>query len=372
MKKILLVCCIMWVQIFAYAQPRQINFEEGSFKDALTKAKDMDRLLFLDAYTSWCGPCKTMAKEVFTLDSIADFFNSHLVSLKMDMEKGEGIQLKEKYQIEVYPTFLLLNGDGQEVYRMVGSCSPDRFLSSIKKGMAPENSMLVWEERYKEGERSADFIEQYSAFLAKSCQLKQLQQVVEDFFKDKSVEQICQEENWKIYDLYVKDINSDLFHKMVDEVELFKELKGVEVIDKKLSDEYVNVIFSSISGHEPLSESQSCQYEKDIRKMNIQDEETLFYLNSYLYLATLRAQKKYDTILDICEAGPKNYAPERKATIVMSLIFLTDGTKEQRLRGIQLLKREAEAEKKRSGTLPPNVDQVLGYIFYKLKGEDIK
>lgn len=75
----------------------------------------------MDCYTSWCGPCKQLARTVFTDPDAANFFNEHFVNLKMDMEKGEGINLKDRFGVKAYPTLLFINGQGEVVHSLVGA-----------------------------------------------------------------------------------------------------------------------------------------------------------------------------------------------------------------------------------------------------------
>lgn len=125
------------------AQNREIQFMSGDFDEALQKARQSGKLLFLDCQTSWCGPCKLMAKEVFTVDSVADFFNTNFICLKKDMEVGEGPVLKEEFQVSAYPTFLLIDSRRNEIFRLVGQQSVPDFMRKIKEGMKPENSIAA-------------------------------------------------------------------------------------------------------------------------------------------------------------------------------------------------------------------------------------
>ena len=70
----------------------------------LEQAKKENKLIFMDCYTSWCGPCKMLAKEVFTDPDVAAFFNEKFVNAKVDMEKGEGPALKKQYGVNAFPT----------------------------------------------------------------------------------------------------------------------------------------------------------------------------------------------------------------------------------------------------------------------------
>ena len=73
-----------------------IKFFEGTWEEALTLAKKEHKIIFVDAYTTWCGPCKQMAKDVFTQKEVGDFYNKSFINVKLDMEKGEGIGFSQK------------------------------------------------------------------------------------------------------------------------------------------------------------------------------------------------------------------------------------------------------------------------------------
>jgi thiol-disulfide isomerase/thioredoxin len=121
-------------------EPQGIKFEKGNLAAALKKAtgkKGAPAFVFLDCYTEWCGPCKYMDANVFTLPEVADFFNKNLVNIKIDMEKGEGPALQEKYKVTAYPTYLLLDAKGNEIYRSVGLMRPDLFIMKFKMAMNP-------------------------------------------------------------------------------------------------------------------------------------------------------------------------------------------------------------------------------------------
>lgn len=90
------------------AQNRSITFEPKDWKQAVEKAKGENKLIFLDCYTSWCGPCKNLAANIFTRDAVADFYNRHFVNVSMDMEKDvDGVMLSKVYQPDAYPRFFL-------------------------------------------------------------------------------------------------------------------------------------------------------------------------------------------------------------------------------------------------------------------------
>src|SRR5687768_15146226 len=65
-----------------------IKFFEGTWAEALEAAKKDDKVIFLDAYAAWCGPCKLMTANTFTNEKVGEYFNENFISFKMDMEKN--------------------------------------------------------------------------------------------------------------------------------------------------------------------------------------------------------------------------------------------------------------------------------------------
>ncbi len=97
-----------------------IKFFEGSFAEAKAKAKAENKLIFMDAYASWCGPCKQMKATAFPDAQVGKLFNQKFINVAYDMEVGEGLALSEKYPVQGYPTLFFIDGDGQVVESLLG------------------------------------------------------------------------------------------------------------------------------------------------------------------------------------------------------------------------------------------------------------
>ncbi|GAB5557568.1 MAG: hypothetical protein SchgKO_17810 [Schleiferiaceae bacterium] len=162
-----------------------ISFESGSWSDVLQKAKAEDKLIFVDAYATWCGPCKTMSREVFTDEEVGAYFSENFVNYKYDMEKGEGIDFSEKYEVTAYPTLLLINSDGEVVSRKVGAMEAPSFLIWGKETLHPELSPLVGFKRdFEKGERDTTFLFAYLEALSERGEYEGMQPITKAYLKE--------------------------------------------------------------------------------------------------------------------------------------------------------------------------------------------
>ncbi|NPA09468.1 MAG: thioredoxin fold domain-containing protein [Chlorobi bacterium] len=148
---------LLFSAITAFAQ-EAIKFEEQPFKDLIAKAKKEKKIVFLDAYASWCGPCKMMERNVFTQKSVGDYFNANFVNARFDMEKGEGRDIAVKYGVRSYPTYLFLNGDGELVSQNFGYMEGSMFLTMAQDVNSPNNKKGSLKERFAKGEKDPDFL----------------------------------------------------------------------------------------------------------------------------------------------------------------------------------------------------------------------
>lgn len=136
----------------------------GSFEEALALAEEQDKLVFVDVYTMWCGPCVVMQETVFPEAEVGEYFNPRFVNLKLDMENEDqnGPEIGARYEVGVLPTYLILDTEGNEIGRATGGASPSQFISMISLALGESTSTFdAMQARYDEGERSEEFIQQY-------------------------------------------------------------------------------------------------------------------------------------------------------------------------------------------------------------------
>lgn len=178
-KKILLT--LVSIGLFSGIYAQGIQFEQGSWQDVQKKAKDSGKYIFVDAFTTWCGPCKWMAKNIFPNDTAGQFYNKNFVNYKFDMEKGEGIEFAKKYKVHAYPSFLFFNPAGELMHECVGGRQLSGFLFLGKNALDPEMQLASLEKRYGEGKRDSVFLVNYGTALGDAN--KNAEFVVSEFLK---------------------------------------------------------------------------------------------------------------------------------------------------------------------------------------------
>ncbi|MDF1699275.1 MAG: thioredoxin family protein [Saprospiraceae bacterium] len=210
-----------------------IAFESSDFQSALTKAKAEKKLIFMDAYTTWCGPCKWMSKNVFTDANVGAYFNENFINVKIDMEKGEGIDLAKKYEVSAYPTLLFIDGNGDLKHMSIGSRPADDFVDLGHAANDPERQLMTMKNRFESGERSGAFLKKYTDVLT-SAGMKNFDEVAE-MYMDTQKDWSTAENMQFIFDYSEASMESKLFTYSMDKKEAFKALVGEEKFDQKLS-----------------------------------------------------------------------------------------------------------------------------------------
>ncbi len=112
-----------------------INFIEQDWSKALQQAKTENKLVFLDIYASWCGPCKMLKQNTFSNAKVGGFFNANFVNVSVDGEQGVGPTLAQQYAIEGYPTLIVTDNTGKPLLYSVGYMDAAELLDFAKAAL---------------------------------------------------------------------------------------------------------------------------------------------------------------------------------------------------------------------------------------------
>ena len=193
--------------------------ESASLEKIFEKAKKENKIVFIDCYTTWCGPCKWMDKNVFTNDSVGDFFNSHFICAKIDMEKGGGPEIAKLYEVRCYPTYIFLNGDGKLLHRKSSSYSVQEFIKISQDALIPEKQYSFLKDKYDSGNISRQELISLMRLRQSSC--LQVDSEVEKYFSIFSSDTEYSRLDWTVVKDFGVNLNSSVFKFLVSNKEVF-------------------------------------------------------------------------------------------------------------------------------------------------------
>ncbi|MBI1226287.1 MAG: thioredoxin fold domain-containing protein [Bacteroidetes bacterium] len=236
-KYLILLAFALFIGSNSYAQG--IEFTHGTWKEIKAKAAKEDKLIFMDAYAEWCGPCKKMARDVFSQKEVGDYFNAHFVNVKMDMEKGEGIGLSSDFGIQAYPTLLFINSDGKVVHRAVGYHTTDLLIDLAGAAKDPNRNEGSITARYDAGDRSPELLRNLATARYDA---------MDGTYVRVADEYLATQADWSTPDnlSFIMKMTDDLNSKMADYLlnnrQLFEDKFGKETVIGKVDELVQNTI----------------------------------------------------------------------------------------------------------------------------------
>lgn len=225
-----------------WAGDEGIVFFEGTLAEAQEKAAQERKLIFMDAYTSWCGPCKQMSKNVFTAPEVGAFFNKHFVNIKVDMEKGEGPRLAGRYRVNSYPTLLFLDEKGEVVHAAKGSRPVDQFLGLGQTALRKNDKSDEYAKQYEAGDRSPELLRAYAYALLNGGQPSA--KIANEYVREQK--DFNNEEGLDFLYDFANDADSKIFDLFLEHQEAILKAKGKDAYYTKVHDACDAVIQKAI------------------------------------------------------------------------------------------------------------------------------
>ena len=315
---------------FKIAAHTGIYFQELTYEQALEKAKQQRKRLFIDCYTSWCGPCQYMANKVFTQENVGDFFNKNFICVKYDMEKGEGPELGKKFGVRAYPTFVIVNPDGSIRHKLVGGGEGEEFIKRVEESFDDEKALGTSITKYNEGNRDQAFLASYAQTLLDLYD-PAAKDVANELFITLSDEEKVSPDYWFIFDrkeLSPKGSDAEKF--LLANRAKFNATKGKEVVDTRLSKDLQRELMEILATKgQAIKATRFDEITKEVKSLKLSNEKSLLGL-----VAIGRAVKNgnVDRFLATCEKEmPKVKADKRLLNYYLSQLT-TRGTDAQKAR----------------------------------------
>jgi thiol-disulfide isomerase/thioredoxin len=307
-KKIFLSLALTgWMACPGWAQG--IRFFEGTWEAALAEAKRLDRIIFVDAYAVWCGPCKKMAAEVFTDEGVGNFYNRNFLNVKLDAEKGEGLAFREKYPIAAFPTLFYIDYTGEVVQQVKGAQSIEAFLELGKKALSQIDRSQQFEAAYAGGERNPEFIFNYVRALNKSG--KPSTKIANDYLRTQ--QELTTPFNLRFILEAAVSADSRIFDLLIEHRKAIASLESAELVKQKIEEACV------ATAQKAAAFSAKSLLDEAVAKMkkHCPDRAAAFELNAEMeYWAATGDISKF---LDACNRyAKKQVSTDEKALLALS------------------------------------------------------
>lgn len=114
----------------------QVRFESGSTDTLHARAQREGKPALIDLYATWCGPCRTMEREVFSRADVGEFVHARFIPAKYDIDRPTGRALASKYGVRSIPTYLVFSPEGELLGRITGATDAATFMENLNRILA--------------------------------------------------------------------------------------------------------------------------------------------------------------------------------------------------------------------------------------------
>lgn len=330
MKKFILASLILGAS--ALVAPAQTEFRHISFDEALTAAKQEKKLVFIDFFTTWCGPCKKMSNSTFPQREVGDFMNARFIPLKLDAEK-EGEALAKKYEVKAYPTYVVVDGDGKLVARFSGYMEGPIFIDKVTAALDPEQAPERIKARYESGDRNPKVVNAYAMQFMEERKEAEGFKVIDDYYNSLSDADRLKPENAFLFTVYTVDLNNDRARFMTENQTKFpaEVRKDVDKVLGSLYRSKLNTYFSGYMFREGKYDAADfAQLKGTIAKLGLErDDAAAIY--EFVEKRPGMTDAEY---FDFIKANYNRLAPNSRDMIILNLTRLVQPSNDELKTGI--------------------------------------
>ena len=221
----------------AHAQD-SIRFDESGLESIIQRAKVEKKPIFYMAYADWCPHCKNIKATTLKDPEVVSFMNANYVFAGLNFEKPGSEDFKTKYNVKTFPTFLVLDENGQELARFTGELKKDKFLSEVKLALNPKQQLPYLKAEYEKDKTNGLNLMRYLVALKKGKDRNELNPIAHEYFEKLTDDKIVNEVNWKIFTNGVSDIASREYQFVITNQQAFAAITS----QKRVNDKFKNSV----------------------------------------------------------------------------------------------------------------------------------
>ncbi|PHI21556.1 hypothetical protein CEQ90_01715 [Lewinellaceae bacterium SD302] len=391
MRNTILTLSLLFIA-FLQLPAQGIEFFHGSWEEALVKAQQEDKPIFVDAYASWCGPCKRMAAQVFPEAAVGEVFNANFISLKLDMEKPEAASFRANHPVRAYPTLFFLDAEGNTVHTVVGGQQVKGLINQAREALGKVDDLPRYVKKYEAGDRDPAFMTRYVRALVR--QGEPHLRIANEYVRDQKGK-LSEPDNLRFLLVAATDADSRIFDKLIEHKAAVTKLISQDAFDKQVALAFNKTKATAIELEAPKLLSDAAKKYKSIDP----DAAATYQLEGEFQLAALgneakayqKAAKKYfksipakegKMLTDLFQqlSGSRFVANDAKvedltAEVGLAAAEATDGYREyylyaQWLNEVGRKKEAMDAAEKSKTLIPeeqPNTHRLVDFLIKKIQ-----
>lgn len=225
MKKLALLLIVSFGMMSTVEAKEGINFESLSLKEALAKAKAENKIVFIDIYATWCGPCKMLSRDVFVDENLGQFMNEHFVNVKLDGEKEDGERLMIDFDLNSYPTMLFISPDMENLNKIVGFVDAEKIEAEARAVIFPESTEIFkLTARFDKGERGKEFLQEFINLSID--EEKPTEAAIAEYLKLFPEFDLEKEGEFIVFAVAIEDLDDPTMKEFLKNAEKYREIHG--------------------------------------------------------------------------------------------------------------------------------------------------
>jgi thioredoxin-related protein len=242
MKKILLLLLLIPSLVFAQ---KGIDFEHGlTWSQVKEKARAENKYIFMDAFTTWCGPCKQMAATIFPLEKVGEVFNAKFINVKvqLDTTKKDDDEVKSWYndahnimvenKVNAFPTYLFFDPNGKLVHRAIGASDADKFIAKAMDAINPETQYYSLLEKYKAGNKDAGLLKKVATAALDAYDMETGNKVATEYLQTQK--DFFTADNINFLESFTNSTKDPGFNILLNNPTKYDKIKGVGAANARL------------------------------------------------------------------------------------------------------------------------------------------
>lgn len=212
-----------------------LKFDEIDYQSVLNRSKVEQKPIFIMLYANWCPHCTIMKREVLNDPMVVDLLNKNFICTWQDVEKSEGIILKNKFKTKSLPSFLFLDSNETVLYALQGEYTSTNFIAEIKNALDPKKGLPYLEKEFSLDPSNANKCLEYLTTLKKGKDRTELSKPAHQYLATQTEDQLVSEINWRVISNGVTDISSREFQYVLKHQKEFEAITSPIRVERKIT-----------------------------------------------------------------------------------------------------------------------------------------